>query len=201
MILACSRCSVKVCFKNCTGAAVLISLMKQAGSSILKEFYRLPGVGVEGWLSTWGAGIHWILSFALNLSRWNCLAQLTLLTLLLISILPRRHYCFVLLFILCAPWLPPSSTSCLQWCTRPLSKSVVCGLDCGYNSSRELVGSGLHLWLDSAGRLVCAPPRSLVEQVYQPFCNCLWAQKESSFCFMFSLVYLPSLTIPGVRAW
>lgn len=38
---------MKVCFKNCTGAAALISLMKQAGSSLLKEFYRVPRSG--GW--------------------------------------------------------------------------------------------------------------------------------------------------------
>ena len=54
--LACSRWSIKVCFKNCARAAVSVSLMKQADSSLLKtclQFYRLPrggglGVGV-GW--------------------------------------------------------------------------------------------------------------------------------------------------------
>lgn len=115
--LACSRRSIKVCFKNCARAAVSVSLMKQADSSLLKtclQFYRLPwgsrvGVGV-GW--ELGAGIHRLLSFTLNLSRWNCLAPLTFWTLLLISILQRRHCCFILFISLCSlpvaklPFLP-----------------------------------------------------------------------------------------------
>lgn len=144
-------------------------------------------MGVGGWLSTWGTGIHRVLSFAWTWADGTVLPGWPFWLFYWFPFCQGGTIAWSYLF-LCAPSLPPSSTSCLQWCTRPLSKSVVCRLDCGCNSSKELVGSGLHLWLDSAGRLVCAPPRSLVEQVYQPFCNCLWAQKETSLCFMFSLV-------------
>lgn len=76
-------------------ACCLVSLMKQTDSFLFKTpvcSVRLPGAlfPCEELEST-GA-----LSFVLNLSLWKCLASLTLLTLLLISILQRRHYCFIL---------------------------------------------------------------------------------------------------------
>ena len=119
---------MKVCFKNCTGAAALISLMKQAGSSLLKEFYRLPRGG------GWGLTFHvrdWNppgTVFRLNLSRWNCLARLTLLTLLLISILPRRHYCLVLFISLCS-----FTASKLHFLPSMMYKAIKqkCGLQVG----------------------------------------------------------------------
>lgn len=98
--LAQSRCSVNVCFKNCTRATALkyVQLNKpdETGRPIRFSDLFALSLAPRGLCPCEELKSTAVLSFIVNLSLWKRLASLILLTLLLIFILQRRHYCFML---------------------------------------------------------------------------------------------------------